>query len=157
MVANLQRLGIEATIRIVDRSQYQNRVQDFDYDMIMAVQGQSHSPGNEQSNFWTSAAAAERGSRNFAGIKDPVVDELVERIIASSDRAELVATTRALDRVLLWGHYVIPNWHSKSFRVVSWDKFGKPAQSAPYTSYYFVLPLTWWYDADRAERLEEAN
>ena len=157
MVANLQRLGIEATIRIVDRSQYQNRVQDFDYDMIMAVQGQSHSPGNEQSNFWTSAAADEKGSRNFAGVKDPIVDELVERIIASSDRAELVATTRALDRVLLWGHYVIPNWHSKSFRVVSWDKFGKPAQSAPYTSDYFVLPLTWWYDAERAERLEEAN
>ncbi|MFT5375680.1 MAG: microcin C transport system substrate-binding protein [Candidatus Latescibacterota bacterium] len=154
MVANLQRLGIEATIRIVDRSQYQNRVQDFDYDLIMAVQGQSHSPGNEQSNYWTSASAVEKGSRNFAGVKDPVVDELVEKIIAASDRAELVATTRALDRVLLWGHYTIPNWYSKSFRVISWDKFGKPAQSAPYTGDYFVLPLTWWYDA---ERLEQKN
>lgn len=157
MVANLQRLGIEATIRIVDRSQYQNRVQDFDFDMIMAVQGQSHSPGNEQSNFWTSVAADEKGSRNFAGVKDPVVDELVERIIAASDRAELVAATRALDRVLLWGHYIVPNWHSKSFRVVSWDKFGKPAQSAPYTGDYFVLPYTWWYDGERAARLEKKN
>jgi len=154
MVANLQRLGIEATIRIVDRSQYQNRVQDFDYDIIMAVRGQSHSPGNEQRNYWTSQAADNKGSVNYAGIKDPVVDELVEKLIAAPDRAELVATTRALDRVLLWGHYVIPHWYSDSFRVVHWDKFDKPAQSAPYTGDYFVLPLTWWYDAEKAERLQ---
>ncbi len=157
MVSSLERLGVKANIRIVDRSQYQNRVQDFDFDLIMAVQGQSHSPGNEQRTRWTSLAADEKGSRNFAGVKDPVVDELIEKLIAAHDRTELVALTRALDRVLLWGHYVVPNWYSNSFRVLSWDQFGKPTTSAPYSGDYFVLPLTWWYDNDKAERLEQGH
>ncbi len=157
MVANMERLGIEATIRIVDTAQYQNRVQDYDYDLIVAVRGQSHSPGNEQRNYWTSTAAAEQGGGNWAGISDPVVDALVEQIITAPDRQELIARTRALDRVLLWGHYVIPHWYSKSFRIVHWNKFGKPDQSAPYTGSYFVLPDTWWYDGARAARLEQQS
>ena len=154
MVANMERLGIQATIRIVDSAQYQNRVQSYDYDLIVGVRGQSHSPGNEQRNYWTSAAAMEPGGGNWAGISDPVIDALVEQIITAPDRQELIVRTRALDRVLLWGHYVIPHWYSKNFRIVHWDKFGKPAQSAPYTGSYYVLPDTWWYDGERAARLE---
>ena len=157
MLPNLARLGVKATIRTVDQTQYQNRRQTFDYDVIVLVRGQSHSPGNEQRHFWTSAVADEPGSGNVAGIKNPVVDALVERVIEAPSRAELVATTRALDRVLLWGHYTIPHWYSDTFRVVHWDKFGKPARSAPYTGDYFVMPYTWWYDAEKAARLEPAR
>ncbi len=155
ILPNLERLGVKATIRTVDRTQYQNRVQAFDYDIISLVRAQSHSPGNEQRNNWTSAVADQPGSGNVAGIKDPVVDELVDRLIQAPSRAELVATTQALDRVLLWGHYTIPHWYSDNFRVVHWDKFGKPALSAPYTRDYFVMPYTWWYDAEKAARLEQ--
>ncbi len=157
MIPNLKRLGVKATIRTVDQTQYQNRLQAFDYDVIVLVRGQSHSPGNEQRNSWTSVVADEPGSGNVAGIKDPVVDELVERLIQAPSRAELVATTRAMDRILLWGHYTIPHWYSDSFRVVHWDKFGKPALSAPYTGDYFVMPSTWWYDAEKAARLEQGR
>ena len=155
MLPNLKRLGVQAAIRTVDRTQYQNRRQAFDYDIIVLVRGQSHSPGNEQRNYWTSATAAEPGSGNVAGIKDPVVDALVDRLLRASSRAELVATTQALDRVLLWGHYTIPHWYSDKFRVVHWDKFGKPAFSAPYTADYFVMPYTWWFDAEKAARLKQ--
>ncbi len=157
MISNLERLGVKAAIRTVDQTQYQNRVQDYDYDFIVGVLGQSHSPGNEQRNFWTTAAADEPGSRNWAGVKDPVVDELVERVIQASSRTEQLATTRALDRVLLWGHYIVPHWYSDKFRVVHWGKFGKPAMSAPYTGDYFVMPYTWWYDEDKAARLEQGD
>lgn len=155
MVSNLERLGVKASIRTVDQTQYQNRAQEFDYDLIVGGQGQSHSPGNEQRNYWTSAVADQPGSGNEAGIKDPVVDELVDRLIQAPDRAELVAVTKALDRVLLWGHYIVPHWYSDKFRVVHWDKFGKPAMSAPYTGDYFVMPYTWWYDEKKAARLEQ--
>lgn len=154
-IRNLERLGVVATIRIVDRAQYQNRFQEHDFDIIVATQSQTHSPGNEQRNYWTSAAADIPGSRNWAGIKDPVVDALVDRLIQASSRAELVAVTKALDRVLLWSHYVVPHWYSDNFRVVHWDKFGKPEMSAPYTADYFVIPYTWWYDEDKAARLEQ--
>lgn len=155
MISNLERLGVKASFRLVDRPQYQNRIQEYDYDVVMVVRGQSHSPGNEQRNFWTSAAADEPGGGNWAGIKDPVADELVDRLIQAPTRAELVAVTRALDRVLLWGHYIVPHWYSGNFRVVHWDKFGKPAFSAPYTDDYFVMPYTWWYDEAKAARLEQ--
>jgi len=155
MISNLERLGVKAAIRTVDRTQYQNRAQEFDYDLIVGGQSQSHSPGNEQRNYWTSAVADEPGSGNEAGIKDPVVDELVDQLIQAPNRAELVAVTKALDRVLLWGHYIVPHWYSDKFRVVHWGKFGKPAMSAPYTGDYFVMPYTWWYDEEKAARLEQ--
>ena len=157
VIGNLERLGIAARIRTVDDAQYQNRIQEFDFDIVTRGQGQSLSPGNEQRNFWTSAAAARPGSGNLAGISDPVIDELVDRLIAAPDRAELVALTRALDRVLLWGHYVIPHWHINAFRTLRWDKFGRPEKTAPYTGDLFVLPLTWWYDAEKAARLLETE
>lgn len=131
---NLARLGIAANVRTVDPTQYVNRVRGFDFDMIVASWGQSLSPGNEQSLYWTSEAADQSGSRNFGGIKNKAVDQLVEQVIAAPDRPSLVAATRALDRVLLWNWYVIPQWHSPTSRVALWDKFGQPD----------IVPLQGW-------------
>lgn len=125
-VRNLKRLGIEARVRVVDSSQYVNRLRAFDFDMIVSSWGQSNSPGNEQRDYWGSAAAKTAGSRNYTGISSPAVDALIDAIIAAPDRASLVERTRALDRVLLWSHLVVPNWHSPVDRVVFWDKFGYP-------------------------------
>lgn len=141
-VKNLERLGVTARVRTVDAAQYEYRVKQFDFDMIVAVLPQSLSPGNEQSDYFSSAAAATPGSRNLAGIRDPVVDRLIELLIAAPDRAALVARTRALDRVLLWGHYVVPHYHLGAFRVAYWNRFGRPAVSPKYE-----LGLdTWWVD-----------
>ena len=150
-VANLKRLGIEARIRNVDVAQYQNRTDDFDFDMIVSGWGQSESPGNEQRDFWTAAKADQKGSRNVVGIKDPAIDELVELLIASPDRDSLVQRTRALDRVLQWGHYVIPNWYSDVDRVAAWDRFGMPA-STPKSGFDLSV---WWFDAARDANLRQ--
>jgi len=155
-IQNLERLGVEANIRLVDTAQYQNRIQEYDYDTITSLRGQSLSPGNEQRNFWTSESADEPGTRNYAGIKDPVVDELVDKLINASDRETLVATTRALDRVLLWGHYVVPHWHIRSHRLVYWDKFGKPDISPKYMRQPFqFFPDTWWVDTEKEAALKK--
>jgi microcin C transport system substrate-binding protein len=146
---NLERLGITARVRSADPAQYEKRQDDFDFDMIVAVWAESLSPGNEQRDFWGSQAAGERGSRNLAGIKDPAVDRLIDLLIQAPDRAGLVARTRALDRVLLWGHYVIPHWHIRAFRVVYWDKFGRPTVAPR-----FALGFdTWWVDAQKETAL----
>lgn len=137
---NLARLGIEARVRTVDASQYVNRLREFDYDMIVASWGQSLSPGNEQAMFWSSEAADQPGSRNFVGIRNPAVDRLVAGVISARDRDELVARTRALDRVLLWNHYVIPQWHIGYDRVAHWDKFGRP-DVTPMRGYQL---FAWW-------------
>jgi microcin C transport system substrate-binding protein len=137
---SLERLGVEARVRTVDTAQYRYRVDRFDFDMIVGSWGQSLSPGNEQADFWGSERADEPGSRNLAGIRDPAVDRLIAAVIAAPDRESLVARTRALDRVLLWGHYVIPQWHLPAFRVAYWNRFGRPATSPKYE-----LGLdTWW-------------
>jgi microcin C transport system substrate-binding protein len=150
-VRNLSRLGIEASVRLVDQSQYINRLRSFDFDMIIGVWGQSESPGNEQRSYWGSAAADQPGSRNHAGIKDAVVDELIELVIASPDREALVARTRALDRVLLWGFYGIPQWHIRHDRILYWDRFSRPEVTPRRgTSVDY-----WWYDEAKAKRLEE--
>jgi microcin C transport system substrate-binding protein len=152
-VRNLKRLGIDARVRLVDSSQYINRLRSFDFDMIIFSWGQSDSPGNEQRNYWSSEAADSPAARNFAGIRDPVVDELVELVIKAPDREGLVARTRALDRVLLNGHYVIPNWHIRVDRILYWNKFSRPAitpKNGTSTDY-------WWYDEDKAARLAEAR
>ena len=149
-IRNLKRLGIEGRIRIVDSSQYINRLNAFDFDMTVASWGQSDSPGNEQRDFWSSDAAGREGSRNLVGIRNPVVDALIEKLIAAPDRASLVSATRALDRVLLWNHYVVPQWHIRFDRIAYWDKFGKPATSPKYGNDF----LSWWVDADKAGSLE---
>src|SRR5581483_2588847 len=108
---NLKRIGINATIRAVDSAQLERRTEDFDFDMTIVLFPQSLSPGNEQRDFWSSAAADQPKSQNVLGIKDPAIDEIVEELIASPDRKSLVAHTRALDRLLQFGYYVIPQWH----------------------------------------------
>ncbi len=152
-VRNLKRLGIDARVRLVDQSQYINRIRSFDFDMIVSGWGASESPGNEQRSYWTSAAASSPAASNYAGVNDPVVDELVELLINAPDRKSLVARARALDRVLLFGYYVIPQWHLRMQRVLYWDKFSRPE----------VTPRTgtsidyWWFDEAKAARLERAR
>jgi microcin C transport system substrate-binding protein len=150
-IKNLERLGIEATVRAIDPAQYQNRLNEFDFDMVVGTFGQSLSPGNEQREYWSSEAADIPGSRNVIGIKDPVVDRLIDKIIEAPTRADLVTATRALDRVLLWGHYVIPHWHSRTFRVAYWNKFDRPETTPPYG-----LPLfSWWVDPVKVAEVEQ--
>jgi microcin C transport system substrate-binding protein len=152
-VHNLTRLGITARVRLVDQSQYINRLRTFDFDMIIGSWGESDSPGNEQRNYWSSAAATAPGARNYAGIQEPVIDELIELLIQAPDRASLVARTRALDRVLLQGYYVIPNWHLRFQRILYWDKFSRPATTAKFGT----STTLWWFDADKAARVERAR
>ena len=108
---NLAKLGIDVSVRTIDSAQYQNRLDGFDFDMIVSTFSQSLSPGNEQRNFWGSDAAKTNGSRNIIGISNEVIDLLIEKVISAKDREDLIVTTRALDRVLLWNYYVIPQWH----------------------------------------------
>jgi microcin C transport system substrate-binding protein len=139
-VRNLARLGIEANVRTVDTTQYVNRVRGFDFDMIVMSWGESLSPGNEQAMYWTSAAADQPGSRNVVGIRNPAIDRLVDLVIGAPDRVQLVARTRALDRALLWNHYVIPQWYLGSNRLAYWDKFGMPA-TVPMKGFQL---FAWW-------------
>jgi len=147
-VSNLKRLGIEATIRPVDSAQYKNRLDNYDFDMVVDVWGQSLSPGNEQREFWGSAVADQPGSRNVIGIKNPAIDRLIESLVSSPDRETLVTRVHALDRVLLWGHYVIPHWHLGYDRVAYWDKFGMPA-IVPSQGVQF---MAWWIDPAKAKQ-----
>jgi microcin C transport system substrate-binding protein len=147
---NLEKIGIKTELRIVDSAQYQNRMNDFDFDMVVNVFGQSLSPGNEQIDFWSSAKADIKGSRNLAGIKDPAVDALVEDVIHAKTREDLLTATHALDRVLLWNFYVVPNWHTNVFRIAYWDQFGMPKDNPPYG-----LPVIdgWWIDTAKAAQV----
>jgi microcin C transport system substrate-binding protein len=147
---SLERLGIAVTVRNVDETQYVNRERNWDYDSVTEVWGQSLSPGNEQRDFWSSTAADRIGSRNYAGIKDAGVDALIERIIFAKDRAELVAASKALDRVLLWHHYVVPQFSYPKTRAARWDRFGRPEKLPEYGSSAF--PTVWWWDAARAAK-----
>ena len=148
--SNLEKIGVSASVRTVDTAQYRRRMDAFDYDVTLSLFPQSDSPGNEQREFWSSDAAKREGSRNSIGIQDPAVDALVEKIIAAPDRASLVTACRALDRVLQWGHYVVPNWHLAKQRIAFWDRFGMPS----------VVPKAgvqldaWWWDAERAAALD---
>ena len=137
---NLADLGIELVIRRVDVSQYINRLRSRDFDLIVGGFGQSNSPGNEQREYWHSSSADNPGSRNFIGLKDPAVDSLVEGLINADSRQNLITHTRALDRVLLWGHYVVPNWHIKTWRVAYWNRFEHPEISPKYD----IGLHTWW-------------
>jgi microcin C transport system substrate-binding protein len=152
-VQALQRVGMTVNVRTVDPAQYQRRMDSFDYDMTVGGQGQSLSPGNEQRDFFTCAKAREEGSRNASGICDPAIDALVELVISAPDREELVARTRALDRVLLSHDFLIPHWHIQSFRVAYWDKFGRPPRNPR-----FDIGLdSWWIDPARERALAEAR
>jgi microcin C transport system substrate-binding protein len=147
----LKLLGIDSTVRTVDAAQYERRVQSFDYDCVVANWPQSLSPGNEQRDFWGSAAADRQGSRNLVGIKNKAVDTLVDRIIFAKDREELVAATKALDRTLLWNHFVVPMWHIPYERVAYWNRFGRPAVQPNYS---IGFPGNWWWDEARAKKVK---
>jgi microcin C transport system substrate-binding protein len=146
----LARLGIDATVRSVDDVQYENRLRDFDFDIIIASWPQSLSPGNEQRDLWGSQAADAPGSRNYVGIKNPAVDALIERVIFAKSRGELVAATRALDRVLLWNHYVVPQFTDDKVSAARWDRFGRPGSLPEYGGAAF--PTVWWWDAERTAK-----
>jgi microcin C transport system substrate-binding protein len=147
---SLERIGITTSIRVVDDAQYENRMRSFDYDMTIGTWGQSLSPGNEQREFWGSPAADTPGTRNTIGIKNPAVDALIEKVIFAKDRETLVATSRALDRVLLWNFYVVPQFTYGFSRYARWDRFSH-AELPKYAR--SGLPSLWWYDAEKAARI----
>jgi microcin C transport system substrate-binding protein len=147
----LERMGIAVSIRTVDDTQYENRLRSRDFDIIIQSWPESLSPGNEQRGFWGSAAADQPGSQNFIGIKNPAVDTLVDRVIFAKSRQELVAATKALDRVLLWNHYVVPQWTYRKVRSARWDRFGHP-ETMPYYG-AAAFPTIWWWDAGKAAKV----
>lgn len=149
-IQNLKQLGVKTSIRLVDPPQYQKRLENFEFDVVISSFGQSESPGNEQRFFWGSKAAELPGSRNFAGIKNPAVDALIDKIIFAKNRDELVTATRALDRVLLFSHYVVPNWHTAYERIAYWRRFGQPKVQA---SRAVGAVTTWWYDDSLATKV----
>lgn len=152
---SLERVGMTVNTRVVDAAQYENRLRQWDYDIIVASWGQSLSPGNEQRGFWSSAAADQPGSRNLVGIKNPAIDTLIERVIFTKDRVELVAATKALDRVLLWNFYVVPQWTYGKVRAARWDRFGRPETLPKYGNSAF--PTIWWWDADKAAKVPQRS
>ncbi|MEM8748735.1 MAG: extracellular solute-binding protein [Pseudomonadota bacterium] len=153
-LTNLRRLGIDATFRVVDTSQFIQRVNNFDYDVASLPTQQSQSPGNEQREYWSSAAADQPGSRNYMGAKSPVLDKLIEMIIFAKDREELVAVTNALDRVLLFSYYTVPQWYLSTTRVAYWDKFGIPR---PQPSYRGIDLESWWIDPEKEAEINAAR
>lgn len=149
---NLEKLGVKATMVTLQQPEYVARMRSFDFDMMVSSWRQSNSLGNEQRDMWSSAAADQADSRNLAGIKDPAVDALIETIVAAKTRDELIVAGRALDRVLLWGHYVIPQWHVPLFRVAYWDKFGRPEKTPAYN----IGVFSWWIDPEKDARITES-
>ena len=148
---SLERIGVTVSIRTVDDAQYENRLRSFDYDMITEVWGESLSPGNEQREFWGSQAADVPGAKNVIGIKNPAVDTLIDKVIFAKDRAGLVAATKALDRVLLWNFYVVPQFTYPFSRYARWDRF---SHAEPLPKYgRSGLPSLWWWDAEKAAKI----
>ncbi len=150
---NLASLGIDMNLRRVDVSQYINRLRSRDFDMVVTSYAQSNSPGNEQREYWHSSSADNPGSRNLMGLKDPAVDALVEGLIESDSREELITHARALDRVLRDGHYVVPNFHTRYYRVAYWNKFDHP----PEPPRYDLGLYTWWIDEAKEAALAGQN
>ncbi len=150
----LEKLGLKITIRQVDSAQYERRSQDFDYDVIVGQFAQSESPGNEQRDFFGSATASQKGSKNAAGIQNTAIDAIIEKVIFATDRADLIAATRALDRALLWNFIVVPQWHLPAQRIAYWDKFGRPAKTPIAGA---TLMQTWWVDPAREAALVAAR
>jgi microcin C transport system substrate-binding protein len=151
-IKNLGVLGIEATVRLVDAVQYKKREDDFDFDFIIQRSSFSSTPGDSLRSYFTSQAAALKGSQNLAGIADPAIDALVDKIIAADSRPALVTACKALDRVIRAGRYWVPHWYKASHWIAFWDMFGRPATKPRYAR---GIPETWWYDRDKAAKLEQ--
>ena len=151
----LERLGVSTTVRTIEASQYEQRLRQWDYDIIIASWSESLSPGNEQRGRWGSQAADQVGSENSIGIKNPAVDKLIERVIFATSRDDLVAATHALDRVLLWNYYVVPHWTYGKQRTARWDRFSHPETMPKYGASAF--PTVWWWDADKAAKAPQRS
>ena len=145
---SLERIGITVSVRTVDEAQYENRLRNWDFDIITYAWGESLLPGNEQRSYWGSQAADQAGADNVIGIKNPAVDAMIEHIVFAKNQADLVAATKALDRVLLWNHYVVPQWAYGKLRTARWDRFSHPNPLPKYGMSGF--PNLWWWDADKA-------
>ena len=154
-VKNLERLGIRATMRFVDAAQYVERVKAFDFDLVTARFSPPETPGAELYSFWGSVQADVAGSNNYAGVKDPAVDALIENVLSAPDRPALLAATRALDRVIMWNNYIIPQWYKGEHNLAYWDRFGRPA--APKPDYHRGVVNSWWFDAEKARRTGGRN
>lgn len=152
---SLERLGVTVNVRVVDSAQYENRLRQWDYDIIVTSWGESLSPGNEQREYWGSQAADQPGSRNMAGIKDAAIDALIDRVVFAKDREELVAATHALDRVLLWNNFVVPQWTYPFSRTARWDRFARPERMPKYGTSEF--PTIWWFDAQKAAKAPQRS
>lgn len=146
-IQNLSRLGIKATIRLVDPAQFIERVKAFDFDVVSARFSPPETPGAELWSFWGSAQADVNGSNNYAGVKDPVVDRLIEKVLAADSRPALIAATRALDRVIMWNRYIVPEWYKGEHNLAFWDRFGWPAKKP---DYHLGVVNSWWFDAEKA-------
>ena len=152
---SLERVGMTVNVRVVDAAQYENRLRQWDFDVIIASWGESLSPGNEQRDFWSSQAADVAGSRNLIGIKNPAIDQLIDRVIFTKDRDDLIAATKALDRVLLWNFYLVPQWTYGKQRTARWDRFGHPETMPKYGAAAF--PSIWWWDKDKAAKVPQRS
>ena len=152
---SLERLGVTVNVRVVDPSQYEERVRDFDYDITTDLWGESLSPGNEQREYWGSKAASVKGSRNTMGIQDAGIDALIDRVIFAKSREELIAATHALDRVLLAHDFIVPQWSYGFSRTARWNRFSRPEKMPEYGASAF--PTIWWYDADKAAKTGKAG
>lgn len=143
-------LGVNVTVRTVDSTQFVKIAETFNYDIITHNFGQSLSPGNEQRFFWGSAEADKNGTQNYAGIKNKAIDALIDMVIFAKDRKSLVTACQALDRALIWGYYVVPQWFRPAERIAYWDRFGKPDITPDYD---LGFPSTWWWDAEKAKKV----
>lgn len=150
-VANLRRVGIDASVRVIDSASWQNRVREFDFDIVVRRFPQPQVPGVEQRDWWGSASADVTGGLNIAGVKNPAVDAIIEKIIEAQTSGEVITATRALDRVLMWNYYFIPQWHKNSHFIAYWDKFGRPESKKP--GFDRAVLQSWWYDQAKAEEL----
>ncbi len=146
----LELLGITITVRTIDSAQYEKAKETYDFDIIVNSYGQSLSPGNEQRYFWSSVEANKNGSQNYSGIKDPAVDVLIDKVIFAKSREDLVIACRALDRALIWGYYMVPNWYIAYERVAYWNRFGKPEKTPDFD---IGFPNIWWWDEAKAKKV----
>jgi microcin C transport system substrate-binding protein len=146
--SSLDRLGIATTVRTIDEAQYVNRLRSWDFDIISAAWPETLMPGNELRGYWGSQTAEEPGSYNLIGIKNSAVDTMIDQIVFAENRADLEAATRALDRILLWNHYVVPQWYYNKVRAARWDRFGRPNLMPKYGKAAF--PTVWWWNTQKA-------
>jgi microcin C transport system substrate-binding protein len=153
-IKNLSTIGLDASLRRVDPAQFQARLKDFDFDIIVQRFGFSTTPGDSLRTYFSSQAAGIKGSQNIAGIADPVIDTLIDKIIAADTRPAMVFACRALDRVIRAGRYWVPHWYKGSHWIAYWDVFSRPATKPRYAR---GVPETWWHDREKAAKLGKAG